>query len=270
VNRPRKVGGGQPHRAFPHARAAFRTAASTTTPSCASRRSGARKAKRRGSRIPRRARGTPGTSEPGHGTLVREITLGPRGFHVACAVLGLPEPRPCSRAECFAAHRVAYGAPIAKIPQVARTLARLKAEHESCLRSSTRAWPAWSARTRPGGFVPILKIELSRRASAAVREAQLLIGGHGILEDFSSCPAWPRTPWSTRYGKARTPSWPRARPRPCAAPRSWRLRASGRRPLRRVGPPRREEPRHVRRRAQSDNLELCGLAYETLVKTSRT
>ena len=31
----------------------------------------------------------------------------------------------------------------------------------------------------------MLKVELSKRSSILVREAQLLVGGHGILDDFS-------------------------------------------------------------------------------------
>jgi hypothetical protein len=34
-------------------------------------------------------------------------------------------------------------------------------------------------------LVPMLKVEVSKRSSFIVREAQLLIGGHGILDDFS-------------------------------------------------------------------------------------
>jgi hypothetical protein len=33
--------------------------------------------------------------------------------------------------------------------------------------------------------VPMLKVEVSSRSSWLVREAQLLVGGHGILDDFS-------------------------------------------------------------------------------------
>jgi hypothetical protein len=37
-------------------------------------------------------------------------------------------------------------------------------------------------------LVPMCKVEISKRSSFIVHEAQLLIGGHGILEDFSILP----------------------------------------------------------------------------------
>jgi putative acyl-CoA dehydrogenase len=116
--------------------------------------------------------------------LVDEI-LSVSRLHVAAAALGFAS-RALLEAETFAAWRVAYGVKIKEMPSVKERLVRMRLQRLGMLKAFFAGVDA-VAEGAPDAeaLVPMLKTEVSKRASYLVREAQLLIGGHGILEDFS-------------------------------------------------------------------------------------
>ena len=116
--------------------------------------------------------------------LVDEI-LSVSRLHVAAAALGFGS-RALLEAETFAAWRVAYGKTIRDIPAVKDRLVRMRRQRLGMLRAFFAGVDAVaSGAPDADALVPMLKIEISKRSSYLVREAQLLIGGHGILDDFS-------------------------------------------------------------------------------------
>lgn len=120
--------------------------------------------------------------------LLNRWVLGVSRIHAAASALGMMR-RALLEAEMFSKHRLAYGRPIVDIPYVSKSLENIRQIHSGCLVAFYEAL-ACVEKKRPAAeiLVPLLKIELTQRASWAVREAQLLIGGHGILEDFSILP----------------------------------------------------------------------------------
>ena len=116
--------------------------------------------------------------------LVNEI-LSVSRLHVAAAALGFAG-RAVLEAQTFAEWRVVYGRPIIEIPSVAARLETMRALHAGMLTAFYRGLHALeSGDPDAEALVPLLKVEVSTRGSELVREAQLLIGGHGILDDFS-------------------------------------------------------------------------------------
>ncbi len=116
--------------------------------------------------------------------LVDEI-LSVSRLHVAGAALGFAS-RALLEAETFAAWRVAYGRRIADMPSVRARLDGMRRERRGMLDAFYAGVDAVeSGAPDAEALVPLLKVEVSKRASFLVREAQLLIGGHGILDDFS-------------------------------------------------------------------------------------
>ncbi len=105
--------------------------------------------------------------------------------HVAAAALGFMG-RALAEAEAFAAWRTAYGRKVGEFPAAKAKLARLRADRKAALSAFFLGMKA-AAEDAPDAdvLVPMLKVELSSLSSRVVREAQLLIGGHGILDDFS-------------------------------------------------------------------------------------
>lgn len=116
--------------------------------------------------------------------LVNEI-LSVSRLHVAAAALGFAG-RAVLEARTFADWRVAYGKPLTAIPSVAARLSAMEAIHAGMLTAFYHGLDALETGTADAeALVPLLKTEISIRGSGLVREAQLLIGGHGILDDFS-------------------------------------------------------------------------------------
>ncbi|MDP3543384.1 MAG: acyl-CoA dehydrogenase family protein [Elusimicrobiota bacterium] len=116
--------------------------------------------------------------------LVNEI-LSVSRLHVAAAALGFAG-RAVLEARTFADWRLAYGKPLTAIPSVRTKLATMEALHAGMLTAFYRGLAALEAGEADAeALVPMLKVEVSMRGSEIVREAQLLIGGHGILDDFS-------------------------------------------------------------------------------------
>lgn len=116
--------------------------------------------------------------------LVNEI-LSVSRLHVAAAALGFAG-RAVLEARTFADWRLAYGKPLTALPAVRTKLATMEALHAGMLTAFYRGLAALEAGDADAeALVPMLKVEVSMRGSEIVREAQLLIGGHGILDDFS-------------------------------------------------------------------------------------
>ncbi|MDD5302380.1 MAG: acyl-CoA dehydrogenase family protein [Elusimicrobia bacterium] len=116
--------------------------------------------------------------------LVNEI-LSVSRLHVAAAALGFAG-RAVLEARTFAEWRTAYGKPLTAIPSVAARLLSMEGVHAGMLTAFYHGLNALEAGEADAeALVPMLKTEISLRGSELVREAQLLIGGHGILDDFS-------------------------------------------------------------------------------------
>ena len=116
--------------------------------------------------------------------LVNEI-LSVSRLHVAAAALGFAG-RAVLEARTFAEWRLAYGKPIAVIPSVAVRLQSMEGIHAGMVAAFYHGLHALEAGEADAeALVPLLKVEISMRGTELVREAQLLIGGHGILDDFS-------------------------------------------------------------------------------------
>ena len=116
--------------------------------------------------------------------LVNEI-LSVSRLHVAAAALGFAG-RAVLEAPPFADWRLAYGKPLTALPSVRTKLATMEALHAGMLTAFYHGLHALEAGEADAeALVPMLKVEVSMRGSELVREAQLLVGGHGILDDFS-------------------------------------------------------------------------------------
>ncbi len=116
--------------------------------------------------------------------LVNEI-LSVSRLHVAAAAVGFAG-RAVLEARTFAEWRMAYGQPLTAIPSVMARLSSMEAIHAGMLTAFYHGLDALETGTADAeALVPLLKTEISIRASGLIREAQLLIGGHGILDDFS-------------------------------------------------------------------------------------
>jgi putative acyl-CoA dehydrogenase len=125
-----------------------------------------------------------GKPREGLAILVSEV-LSVSRMHVAAAALGFMG-RALAEAEAFAAWRQAYGRRISDWPACRAKLERMRAVRQAALRAfftGIRAHAEGAADAE--ALVPMLKTEVSQRSSWLVREAQLLVGGNGILDDFS-------------------------------------------------------------------------------------
>ena len=116
--------------------------------------------------------------------LVNEI-LSVSRLHVAAGALGFAG-RAVLEARTFTQWRTAYGKPLTAIASVAARLASMETVQKGMLTAFYRGLDSLETGDADSeAIVPLLKTEISRRGTALVREAQLLIGGHGILDDFS-------------------------------------------------------------------------------------
>lgn len=105
--------------------------------------------------------------------------------HVAAAALGFMG-RALAEAEAFAAWRVAYGRKVGEFPAAKAKLEAMRRARAQALNAFfTGMKAAAEAAPDADALVPMLKTEVSKRSSWLVREAQLLVGGNGILDDFS-------------------------------------------------------------------------------------
>lgn len=125
-----------------------------------------------------------GKPREGLAILVEDI-LSVSRLHAAAAALGFMG-RALAEAEAWAEWRSAYGRKVAEFPSVRARLEAMRAERRGALKAFFAGVKA-VADDAPDAdaLVPLLKVEVTRRSSPLVREAQLLVGGHGILDDFS-------------------------------------------------------------------------------------
>lgn len=128
-----------------------------------------------------------GKPSQGLALLMRTVIRTSR-LHVAAGGLGMSR-RALEEAERYAAERLVLGKPAAAIPEIARSLERMRRRFASGQRAFFAMLDALDAESPAAdALVPLLKIKLSEAATAQVREAQLILAGNGILRDFSILP----------------------------------------------------------------------------------
>lgn len=92
-------------------------------------------------------------------------------------------------ASLYASDRVLLGRPINTLPPVADSLLAQEARLAACQLAFFREIQALEELDPAADvLVPLLKTSISREGTRAVREAQLILGGNGILRDFSILP----------------------------------------------------------------------------------
>ncbi len=101
--------------------------------------------------------------------------------------------RACIEAESFAAHRRAFGAPIADYPLVRENLAVMRVEEHAALASTLELTSlVESADADDAAYHRILvnanKLSTSLAATRVVRRSIEVLGGNGAVEDFSPLP----------------------------------------------------------------------------------
>ncbi len=138
----------------------------------------------------------PITGEAGFRAVV-SIVLNTSRLYNAVASCGILR-RAQIEAETYAAHRQAFGRPIAQFPLVQRSLERIRTETQAGV-AGTFALAAMGDRIALGEatdqdagcfrlVVNMNKYWTSLRATGMVREAIEVLGGNGVIEDFSVLP----------------------------------------------------------------------------------
>jgi alkylation response protein AidB-like acyl-CoA dehydrogenase len=126
---------------------------------------------------------------PSHGlAILMNVVIATSRRHVAAGSLGMMR-RALLEAQAYAKSRKIMGRPASEIPEVRLSLARIEtlwrgaqAAFFEMIRALEEEAPEAEA------LVPLLKIGVSKAASEAVREAQMVFAGNGILRDFSILP----------------------------------------------------------------------------------
>ena len=126
---------------------------------------------------------------PSHGlAILMNVVIETSRIHVVAGSLGMAR-RALVEAELYARSRKIMGRPASELPEIGRALKRIEtlwrgsqAAFFEMIRALEREDPAAEI------LVPLLKIGVSRAASDAVREAQMILAGNGILRDFSILP----------------------------------------------------------------------------------
>ncbi len=128
-----------------------------------------------------------GRASHGLAILMRTVIRTSR-VHVAAGSLGALR-RALVEARLYAQSRTVLGRPAAELPGVAKSLAKIEAAWRGgqlaffeMIRAIEEDDPAAEV------LIPLLKVGMSRAASDAVREAQMVFAGNGILRDFSILP----------------------------------------------------------------------------------
>jgi putative acyl-CoA dehydrogenase len=117
------------------------------------------------------------------GTVLRASRI-----HVAAASLGIMR-RAITEAETFAAERIVLGKPVASLEHISHELGALRRIHADALYAFFTMLDAIEAKDPAAEvLVPLLKIEISKRGTDAVRRARLILGGSGTITDFSPLP----------------------------------------------------------------------------------
>jgi putative acyl-CoA dehydrogenase len=126
---------------------------------------------------------------PSHGlAILMNVVIKTSRIHVVAGSLGMMR-RAMLEAEAYARSRKIMGRPANELSEVKGSLARI----ESLWRGSQLAFFEMIRSLEEEDpvseiLVPLLKIGVSKAASEAVREAQMVFAGNGILRDFSILP----------------------------------------------------------------------------------
>lgn len=126
---------------------------------------------------------------PSHGlAMLMGVVIQTSRVHVVAGSLGMMR-RAMLEAGAYARARRVMGRPAAELPEVKNGLSRI----ETLWLSSQAAFFEMIRALEEGDsvaevLVPLLKIGVSRAASEAVREAQMVFAGNSILRDFSILP----------------------------------------------------------------------------------
>ncbi|MBV6494707.1 MAG: hypothetical protein LDLANPLL_02744 [Turneriella sp.] len=126
---------------------------------------------------------------PSHGlaNLIRYILRTSR-LHVICGGLG-HIARGILEAEAYVSERQAYGKKLAEFPSVKRTLDELKMLQTALTLVAFRSFRlAADEDALELLVVPLMKVIATQYSAVVVKEAIILHGGNGILEDFSVLP----------------------------------------------------------------------------------
>ena len=128
-----------------------------------------------------------GRPSQGLAILMRTVIRTSR-IHVAAGSLGAMR-RALIEAKAYARTRKVLGRPAQELPGVAKSLAKIESlwrggqlSFFEMIRTIEEEDPAAEV------LIPLLKVGLSRAASEAIREAQMIFAGNGILRDFSILP----------------------------------------------------------------------------------
>ncbi|MBI3552953.1 MAG: acyl-CoA dehydrogenase family protein [Elusimicrobia bacterium] len=126
---------------------------------------------------------------PSHGlAILMKVVIATSRMHVAAGSLGMMR-RAMLEAGAYARTRRVMGRPAAELPEVKRSLARIEALWRGAQAAFFEMIRALEDEDPVAEvLVPLLKIGISRAATEAVREAQLVFAGNGILRDFSILP----------------------------------------------------------------------------------
>lgn len=124
-----------------------------------------------------------------HGmAILLQTVLKTSRLHTAGASLGFMR-RAFVEAELYAQDRVLLGRPISTLPNVVESLLSQEARLAVCQLAFFRELEALEAADPSADvLVPLLKTSLSQEGTRAVRQAQLILAGNGILRDFSILP----------------------------------------------------------------------------------
>ena len=125
---------------------------------------------------------------PAHGMSLLLRVLRTSRLHVGAASLGFLR-RALVEARLYSRARLVLGRPMDTLPHVVETLRRLEASWTAGLLSYFEAlWLLDQGDRVADVLAPLLKIQISRRATDGIREARLLLAGNAVLRDFSIFP----------------------------------------------------------------------------------
>jgi len=117
-----------------------------------------------------------------------EYVLDISRIHVAAGGIGIGR-RAFMEAFTYAKSRTAYGKKLIDIPLVAKNLLTMKTLHVAGVLSVFRSWQLIEEENRIRDVLtPLLKYRISVLTTWLVREAILVLGGNGIIGDFSILP----------------------------------------------------------------------------------
>ncbi|MBI4249466.1 MAG: acyl-CoA dehydrogenase family protein [Elusimicrobia bacterium] len=125
---------------------------------------------------------------PSHGLALLNRVLKVSRIGVAAAGIGAMR-RAYMEALLYAEQRQAYGRPIIEFPPINKTLLEMKLIWTAGVLAAFRMHKLIEEKDPSQDLlVPLLKYKISSLASAAVKDAQMVLGGNGMLADYSILP----------------------------------------------------------------------------------